>query len=260
MKFFFNPDWFNREGPYAFTLEHFLFIIISTIIGVILAILLKKCQKRTVKIVVISLWAFLIVLEILKWAVIYTRVAIDDTYQFDIETMLPLHSCSMFMYIFPVAMFAKNEKIKTMSESFLVCVNMIMGFITMFVGFSGKHSSVFSFFGLHTLVFHAIIFIVPLIMVVTGLYDIKKWDINYGLLLFLVLAVIIWIFDVITKCDYMYIYDGHTFGVLKIIYENVHHLVWTLITVSSYMITAISIHFLIIYIKHIINKKGTKVN
>ena len=105
MKFFYNPDWFNRPGPWAFTLEHVLFIAIAVIVGFVTAILLKKCSKRTIKIVLISLWGFVVALEVLKWNVIYTRVFADPTYPFDIETMLPLHSCSMFMYVFPFAMF-----------------------------------------------------------------------------------------------------------------------------------------------------------
>ena len=134
MKFFYDPDWFNRPGPWAFTLEHLLFIAFTVVVGFVLAILLRKCSERTIKIVLISLWGFVVGLELLKWNVIYTRVFTDPSYPYDIETMLPLHSCSMFMYVFPFAMFSKNEKIKKAANNFLITVNMIMGFITLFVG------------------------------------------------------------------------------------------------------------------------------
>ena len=100
MEFFFNPDWFNRPGPYAFTLEHFLFITLTVVVGVVLSLFLRRCQKQTVKIVLISMWAFLVAIEILKWIVIYARVFTDDSYPYNVETMLPLHSCSLFMYVF----------------------------------------------------------------------------------------------------------------------------------------------------------------
>ena len=255
MNFFYDPDWFNRPGPWAYTLEHFMFIIFTVIIAVILCIFIRKWSPKTVKILLISLWGFTVFMDIFKWSVIYTRVFTDSSYPFDIETMLPLHSCSMFMYICPLAFFLKDGRMKTAACSFLVCVNMIMGFITMFVGFGGKNSSVFSFFGFHTLLYHALIFITPLLMVVSGYYKLNKKDIIYGLILFGALALATWIFDEITGCDYMYIYDGHTFGVLKVIYENVHHLVWTLITVSCYVITAVAVHFLILGIYYLIDKR-----
>ncbi len=254
MKFFYNPDWFNRPGPWAFTLEHFLFIIFTVLVGITVSLILRKNSQKTIKIVLISLWAFIVALEILKWNVIYIRVFIDETYPFDIETMLPLHSCSMFMYIFPIAMFSKNHMIKKAANNFLVTVNMIMGFITLFVGFAGKHASLFSFFGFHTLIYHAIIFIVPLIMVITNYYDVKKDDLKYGLALFGILTLIVLAFDSATGCDYMYFYDGHTFGVLRSIYENVHRSIWTLIVVTCYILTALITHYLIVGVKYLIHR------
>lgn len=254
MGFFTNPDWFNRPGPYAFTLEHFLFIIISAIIGIIAALLLRKVSPKTLRIVLICLWASVVFIDAFKWTIQYSLMFIyPDTYKFSLEQHLPLHSCSMFMYICPIALFSKNQKLRVFALNFLVTVNMIMGFITMFVGFSGKHASVFSFFGLHTLLYHALIFIIPLIMLVTGYYKPKVKDIKYGLATFLALGTVVLIFDIITKCDYMYFYDGHTFGVFKFIYENVPHFsIWTTIVVSCYIITAIATHFLVIGIAKLV--------
>ena len=152
-------------------------------------------------------------------------------------------------------MFAKNRIIKTMASNFLVVVNMIIGCITLFVGCPPVGSSSLSFVGVQSLIIHLIIVIVPFIMIFTGYYDIQKEDLKYGLLMFGILSVIMWTFDAIAGCDYFYFYDGHTFPVFSFISENVHHLVWTLIVVSCYIITGTAIHFLIIGIKTLIQKK-----
>lgn len=254
MHFFTSRDWFNREPPFAFTLEHFLFIIIAMSVGVLLGILLRKKEKKTIKIVLISLWVFALVIETIYYASLYIRCGLGQI-SFNHRTMLPLHSCSMFMYIFPLAMFVKNKYIKTAANNFLIAVNMIMGFITLFVGCVNDNASVFSFNGMQTLIYHALIVIVPMIMVITNYYDVKKWDIKWGMILFLSLAFSMWIFDLIAGCDYFYIFDGTTFPVLKVISENVPAIVWTLITVSCYIITGVAMHFLIILIKYLINKK-----
>ena len=139
--------------------------------------------------------------------------------------------------------------------NFLVIVNMIMGFITLFVGCPTAGYSALSFFGFQTLMFHAIIVIVPLIMLVTNYYDLQIGDLKFGLMAFGTLATSMWIFDAITGSDYFYIYDGHTFPVFKFISENIHHLVWTLLIVSVYIFTGTLVHFGIVGIKYLLARR-----
>ena len=227
MDFFTKHDWFDRPGPYQFTLEHFMFILLSILVGVLLCFLLMKKDKKIIKRVLIILWLIAVGVEVGYYAVEY-YLCFTGEYTFNFQTMLPLHSCSMFMYVFPIAIWAKNPVIKKAASNFLVVVNMIMGFITMFVGCPGP---------------------------VTNYYDLEKNDYRYGVGFFLILALAMWTFDAISGSDYFYIYDGKNFGVLYEISENVPHLVWTLITVSCYVITALIVHFLIFGVKYWIKKK-----
>ena len=255
MDFFTSHDWLNRPGPtYAFKLDHILFVVIGLLIGVALCFLLRKKHKKVIKITLISIWAFAVAIELFYYGYLYIS-CINGSLTFNIENMLPFHSCLMFLYVFPVAMFCKNKVIKTAACNFLVVINMIIGFITLFVGCPPVGDSALSFPGFQSLILHIIIVIVPLIMVTTGYYDIQLKDLRLGLLAFATLGLTMWIFDAITGCDYFYFYDGHTFPVLKIISENVHHLVWTLIVVFCYTFTGAAIHFLIIGIKYLIAKK-----
>ncbi len=262
MDFFFGRDWLNRGlESYAFQWDHLLFIFLFVPLGVLLGFFLRKKDKKIVKIVMISLWAFSLTIEIIYYITLYSICANDPVnHPFVLQSMLPLHSCLAFMYVFPIAMFVKNKYIKTAANNFLVVVNMIMGFITLFVGCPSKGYSALSTNGLQSLIYHVIIVIVPLIMLITGYYDLQKGDLKYGLALFGILATATWIFDACTGCDYFYIYDGHTFGILYEISENVHHLVWTLIVGSCYVITAVIIHFSVLGIKYLINKKKKENN
>lgn len=260
MDFFLSGDWLNREGPsYAFKWDHFLVIVIMMAIGVFLSLFLRKKDQKTIKLTIIILWAVGVAICLFYYVFIYVLcISKSYGYVFNIETMLPFHSCLMFYYVFPVAIFAKNKYLKLAANNFLVIVNMIMGFITLFVGCPGGGHSAFSFFGMQTLLYHGIIVIVPMIMVVTKFYDLKIEDVKYGLIAFGALGLTMWIFDAITGCDYFYFYDGHTFPVFKFISENVHHLVWTLLIVSCYVITGCAMHFIIVGIKYLIAKKQKK--
>ena len=259
MNFFYDTDWLNREPPYAFKWDHIVFIIVAMAIGIVFALFMRKRSKKTVHITLVSIWAFYVLMQIVYYTLIYVRCATNPSeYPFNIDTMLPLHSCLMFMFIFPFAAFSKNKIIRTAACNFLVVVNMIMGFITLFVGCPGNTSAL-SFFGLHTLIYHSIDVIVPLTMLVTKYYDIQKKDILYGLATFGALSTVIYIFDTITGCDYFYFYDGHVFPAFKFISENVpHHLLWSLLIISCYAITAVATHFLVIGIKYLLENKKKK--
>ena len=259
MDFFNSHDWLNRPGPkYAFQLDHILTVVIGLLIGVLLCFLLRKKSQKTVKTTLIVLWAIAVVVQVFYYTTLYVGCIVDPTnHPFNIESMLPFHSCLMFLYVFPFAIFSKNKIVRTCAANFSVVINMIIGFITLFVGCPQVGYSALSLPGMQSLILHIIIVIAPLIMVVTNYYDIQMKDLKYGLALFGILSIIMWTFDAFSGCDYFYFYDGHTFPVLKEISENVHHLVWTLIVVSCYVITGCAIHFLIVLIKHLINKRKT---
>ena len=260
MDFFNAKDWFNRPGPtYAFTLDHLLMVFGLLALGIALAFFLRTRSQKTAKIVLICLWAFGTAVVAFYYIATYVQCIADpEHHPFVMEGMLPFHSCLMFIYVFPVAMFAKNKVIKTAACNFLVIINMIIGFITLFVGVPPVGSSVFSLVGMQSLIIHVIIVVVPFAMVLNNIYNIQLMDFKYGLIAFGTLGLTMWIFDAISGCDYFYFYDGHTFPVLKVISENVHHLIWTLIVVSCYVITGLAIHFLIIGVKYLINKQKEK--
>ena len=49
LDFFSDKDWFNRPGPFGFTLERIIFLSICIFIAVYLIIKLKKDVKATKK-------------------------------------------------------------------------------------------------------------------------------------------------------------------------------------------------------------------
>ena len=257
MEFFTSHDWLNRGlESYAFQCDHILFIVLMMGLGVFLSIFLRKKDKKTIKTVLIVLWAIGVTLETSYYIYNWVMCGVDPVnHPFALDAHLPLHSCLMFFYLFPFAIFSKSKLVRLATSNFLVIVNMIMGFITLFVGCPSAGYAALSFDGVQILIYHGIIVIVPLIMVVTNYYDIQKDDWKYGLSLFALLSLTIWIFDAVAGCDYFFFYDGHRFPAFKFISENVHHLVWTLIVVSCYVITAFATHFGIVGIKYLINKK-----
>ena len=102
MDFINTPDWFNRPGPsYAFTLDHLLTVFVLLALGVFLAFFLRNKSRKTITIVLISLWVFSSVIGSIYYGVVYAQCILDSSnHPFEIDTMLPFHSCLMFMYVF----------------------------------------------------------------------------------------------------------------------------------------------------------------
>ena len=252
MDFLLIRDWLNRGYEmYSFKWDHFLLVFLLIAFGIWLGFYLRSKETKTVKTVLYVLWGISVAVGITYYVCVAAACQknIGGFFEDTLGVILPLHSCFMFVFLFPVAMFVKNKYVKKAALNFLVTVNMIMGFITLFVGCPLPGFSAFSFFGLQTIIYHAIIAIAPFVMLMTRVYEIEKGDIKYGLIAFGILATAVWIFDAITGCDYFYIYDGHCFPVFQFISDNVHHMVWTLITVSVYVITAVATHFFVVFIK-----------
>ena len=172
-------------------------------------------------------------------------------------SILPLYTCSMFLYIMPIALFAKREKIKTAALNFMCTMMLPLGFVSMFLSLMMTVGcSLFSFYGLHTLIYHSMLYIVPMVILITGYYKPKWKDVWSGLLLFACIVAVVLTFDTICKVDYMYLYDGSTFTVVSFITNAVpHRLVWTAILLVCYFVIMVATQALILGIIKLVNKK-----
>ena len=116
MDFLFERDWLGRATDFSvnflYAPEYIVFFVIVTLTAIILPILLRRASEKTVRTVLISMWAFALVIDVFRWSIGWIYDAINDI-PLQIGSGLPLHTCSMLMITAPVAIFSKNEKIKT---------------------------------------------------------------------------------------------------------------------------------------------------
>ncbi len=230
-------DWFGRSGPYLFNAEHIIFLVLVTFVGgIFLPLLLRKAEEKTIRKILIGLWIFALVIDIIKWGSIWVDDIVNHE-EFSVGGQLPLHFCSMFLYVMPFMLFCKNQKVKTAVANFICTVSMLMGYMAMYLStWMMNNFSLFSFPGMHTMLYHAVLFIVPMIMLITGYYKPKWKDMLGGMAVFGIIAVIMIIFDNIFTVDYMYLYDESSLGTFHFISQNVpHRFIWTGIAVLGYL-------------------------
>ena len=252
-------DLFGREGSFLYAPEYLIFFAIAVLTAIVLPLLLKKLPIDKVQKVLVGLWIFCLVYDLVKYIISWSGSFIDKE-PFNITTAMPLHTCSAFWYVGPIAFLSKNEKIKNAACCFLCTINMFGGIIGMFMATAMMSCySMFSFYGSQTMIYHAILFIIPSIMLVTGYYKPQKKHIWSGYLFFLAIAIPVFIFDCIFKADYMYIYDCSLLDIFKFIADAMpHRLLWTLIAFAAYFVIEIIFHFSAIGIGALCSKKKSK--
>ena len=244
MDFLFERDWLGRAeemGNFLYAPEYIVFFVIVTLTAIILPIMLRRVSDKKVRTVMICLWVSALVMDVVRWSIGPIYDAMNGT-PMNVGSALPLHTCSTLMYTAPIAIFAKNEKIKTAVCNYLCTINLFGGIVGMYMGTAMMWTySMASFYGPEHMIYHAIAIIIPLIMLVTGFYKPKAKDMWLGLLVFVIIATPVFIFDNIFGADYMYIYDGSTLEPFKAIANAMpHRHVWTLIAIAGYIgITAI---------------------
>ena len=260
-KFFSARDWFGRtDESFLFNFEHITFIVVAFIVGIVLPLLMRRAgaSRRTVHRVLVGLWLACVIWDVVKW--LWGMIPVFKGLEsFNVASGMPFHTCSVFMFVAPFALFAKKPAIRTAASSFLTELSLITGFVSLILSFAMMNCySVFSFYGLHTMVYHSILYVMPMAMLITGYYKPKKWDFMRGFAAFMIVFAIIFTFDNIYKTDYMYIYDGSTFEIFKVVSENVpHRLVWTVLAVMAYFIIIVVSHLVIMGMQRLCGKRNT---
>ena len=257
--FIVDKDWFNRKPPFVFNFEHCMFIIFYIALGIVVALWLKNKPKEFTKKVLTWIWIITLIMDTIKWSASWYVWHINGSIS-NLNIVFPLYTCSLFIYLTPVALFAKNEKLQTAAKNFMCTMMLPLGFVSIFLALMmTTDCSVFSFYGFHTLFFHAMMYVVSLSMLVSGYYKPQKDDIKKGLTLFGCILAAVYIFDCILKVDYMYIYNGSTFTVLSFLINILpHRLVWTLLIMIFYFTIPTLMHFIILKIQSVLeNKKAS---
>ncbi len=255
-----STDLFGRvDQNFLFAPEYLIFFAIVTVIAVVLPIMLRRAKPKTVKIIMISLWAFALAYDIVRWF-FWTGSDIADGGDFGVGARLPLHTCSTFWYTAPLALFLKDGKLKRALCSYLCTINLFGGIVGMYLGTAMMNSySFFSFWGNEHMVYHAIVIIMPLIMLVTSFYKPEGKDYILGFLVFLAIGIPTFIFNTIFKTDYMYTYDGSTLDPFKWLAEMMpHRLLWTLVAVIGYFLLALLFHYAAVGIRTLHEKVKNK--
>ena len=193
--------------------EQFVFLGIATLAIILISVFLRKVSHKKIDIFLKVLAVIIPVLEVLKIS-IESYYDIKGGYGFNFSGLLPLYTCSLFIYTLPVAAFAKG-KARECCLSFLTTIGIFAG-LTNFV--MAPILNTYPFFNFHTFVslnFHFWMVFTGIFLIATKYYVPKWFDIVKGMIPLAILSLIAIPVDYALSAyygwsvDYMLYYSGN---------------------------------------------------
>ena len=154
-----------------FTPLHITFAIILALAIIVLAVILSKRSKKTIRTVFASIWALTLIFEVVK--IVWETVS-GASINFEWGGVLPLYPCSIFMYAIPFAVFGKGW-VRYMGCGYVCSLGFLGGAINFIypANILGNYSCI-SFAGFHTFFYHGAIVFCALVMLMSGYHSYKK--------------------------------------------------------------------------------------
>ncbi|MBQ8468485.1 MAG: YwaF family protein [Clostridia bacterium] len=190
-----------------FSVEHIIFIVLSFVLVPLICILLRKTNHKKVEIFIKVMSIVVATLEIVKivWESYYD---ISTGHGFNVGGILPLYTCSLFIYCLLIAAWSKNQKAKNISLAFITTISMLSGAIGV-VQCNGLNWYPFWTFGaFYSMFFHLSMFATGMFLLITCYKKLEWKDAILGWIPMAILSVVAIAVNYEYGADYMQIYEG----------------------------------------------------
>lgn len=239
---FFAPTDYEKYPPCGmFTLPHWLMLLSCVILIVIAVYLTRKINKDSLKTLTKIIALILVVLEICKtiYNLFYGYTNIDS--------IVPLHFCSLFIYSTLMAGFGHN-KIEKFGSSFITSAGLVCGgFFLIFPTTSLTMHPAFHFLSFHSMIYHSCMVYLSIMYLMKDVFKTTLANFKYYLIFCLVSYLPALIINGIYRSNLMFLREPYRIPIffLPIIQQNCQ-IIYTLIIMIAYL--SVYVVPLIIYI------------
>ncbi len=246
---FFSPTDYEKFPPCGmFTLSHLVALIIFLTIIIVAVILTKGLSKRWIKRLTKIIALVLAILEIGK---IMYNVHYD---YLNIDNIVPLHFCSLFIYSCFMAGFGKGITEK-FGSSYIAGAGIICGgFFLIFPTTSLTMHPIIHFLSIHSMIYHSLMVYLGIMYLITDVFEPTIKNFKYYLIYCFVFYVPALIINTIYNSNLMFLREPYRIPIpfLAVVQKNAQ-IVYTLIIMVAYLLT-----YLVPYVIYMIRKKAKK--
>lgn len=189
-----------------FSTPHIVYIFFVIIFTIVFGIVFRKVNHKKVGIFLKVMSIAIVVAEVTKitWESYYD---ITTGRGFNFGGILPLYTCSLFIYTALIAAWGKG-KAKEYSLSFIGTINMMSGAIGVVYCNGLNYYPFWTFGAFYSMFFHSAMFFTGFFIIVAGYKKLDWADIWKGWVPMVILAVVAIPVNYALKVDYMQIYEG----------------------------------------------------
>ena len=266
--FFDYKKFIDYHGEDYWGTAHLVFMVLATLAIIVLPILLLKTKEKNVDRFLKILSVVIVTLEIVKitWESVWD---IKTGGSFNWDGLLPLYTCSMFLFALPVAAWAKG-KVKRAAVAWLSTIGIFAGLTNFFLPPILNTYPFWTMASFMSLNFHFWMVFTGVFLGVTGYYKAKWSDVVTAWLPLAAFSVIVIPANYILQHlgyypDYMLYMHGNGAPVLPqmstFFINNGMQFVYTLIILFGYMLIAglfVAIHIGIRALCGVIGKNKKK--
>lgn len=187
--FDYKKNIIGYDGSDMFGLSHIIFMACAFILLIVLCILLRNAKHENVNKYLKVVSIILPILEITKitWETIFDIKTGDN---FNWSGLLPLYTCSLFMYTLPFAAWGKG-KVKRVALSFLTTVG-IFGGMTNFVYLNILNTYPFwTYASLNSVLYHFLMVFTGILILTTKYHEAKIMDVPLSLIPIVIFSVLV---------------------------------------------------------------------
>lgn len=157
------------QGQDKLSLLQFLVMGGLFLLIVLVSILLRKAKKEKILLIYKVLSVVIPLGEIIK--ISYSSYFdILNGEGFNWGGILPLYTCSMILYFLPFVAWGKGGKMQQFSMAFFTTIGLVAGLSNFVYLSAASYYPIFSYGGLYSVVFHALIVFVGMSLMITGIY------------------------------------------------------------------------------------------
>ena len=245
-----------------FSIPHIIYIILAYISVLLILIFCKNIKKKTVENYIKVLSVLMPIFEITKisWESFWD---IKEGYGLNLEGLIPIYTCSLFIYMLLFAAWSKNDKIKRMSLSFLSTIGFFAGGIGVIACNGLNFYPFFTFGAFYSLIFHYLMFFTGAFLLGSRYVSLDWSDIYISWIPIVILSFLAVPINYILGSDYMQTYSASGVPLMESLASicakyNIRF-VFTLVMICAYLVLStivVSIYKLVYKIKE---KKGATI-
>ena len=189
-----------------FSAPHIVYIVLVYLLTFSICRLLRRTDHRRITAILKALFVFSVLMEISKisWESYYD---ITTGRGFNKEGILPIYTCSLFIYTLPFAAWGKG-KVRRAALAFLTTVGLLYGAIGVIYCNGLNFYPFWTFGAFYSLYFHSAMFATGVFLLMTG-YHRPKWaDALWTMIPIVLLCLVAIPINHAYGSDYMMIYSG----------------------------------------------------